>query len=152
MTTLPPYHNLNPDLILHAVEQAGFLCNGSLLGLNSYENRVYQIGIEEGPPIIAKFYRPHRWSNAAILEEHQFALELAEHEIPVVAPLRSSTQETLHEYHGFRFALFKRWGGRALELDSLSQLEWMGRFIGRLHAVGACISFKHRSTLTVQSF
>jgi len=147
-----PYTNLDPDVILHAIESAGFLCNGSLLALNSYENRVYQVGLEEGPPIIAKFYRPERWSNAAILEEHQFALQLEEHEIPVVAPIRSSTQETLHEYQGFRFALFKRWGGRALELDSLEQLEWMGRFIGRLHAVGAASSFKHRSTLNVQTF
>jgi Ser/Thr protein kinase RdoA (MazF antagonist) len=147
-----PYNNLNPDLILHAIESAGFLCSGSLLALNSYENRVYQVGIEEDAPLIAKFYRPGRWSNAAILEEHQFALELQEKEIPVVAPLRSSTQETLHEYQGHRFALFKRWGGRALELDSLPHLEWMGRFIGRLHAVGACNSFQHRPSINVQSY
>lgn len=147
-----PYNNLNPDLILHAIESVGFLCSGSLLALNSYENRVYQVGIEESAPMIAKFYRPGRWSNAAILEEHQFALELEEQEIPVVAPWRSATQQTLHEYQGHRFALFKRWGGRALELDSLSQLEWMGRFIGRLHAVGACHSFQHRLHINVQSY
>ncbi len=147
-----PYDNLNPDLILNAVESVGFLCNGSLLALNSYENRVYQVGIEEAAPVIAKFYRPERWSDAGILEEHQFALELVEHEIPVVAPWCSPDQHTLHEYQGFRFALFKRWGGRALELDSLEQLEWMGRFIGRLHAVGACSPFQHRPQMNVQSF
>ncbi len=147
-----PYSNLDPDFILKAIESVGFLCNGSLLALNSYENRVYQVGIEEAPPMIAKFYRPLRWSDAAILEEHQFALELAEHEVPVVAPWCSPAQQTLHEYQGHRFALFPRWGGRALELDSLEQLAWMGRFIGRLHAVGACKSFQHRHSIDVQSY
>ena len=146
-----PYSNLDPDLILKAIESVGFLCNGSLLALNSYENRVYQVGIEEASPMIAKFYRPLRWSNEAILEEHQFALELAEHEIPVVAPWCSSDQKTLHEYQGHRFALFPRWGGRALEFDSFEQLAWMGRFLGRLHAIGACKSFQHRAQLSVKS-
>lgn len=147
-----PYDNLDPDFILKAIESVGFLCNGSLLALNSYENRVYQVGIEEAQPLIAKFYRPLRWSNEAILEEHQFALELAEHEIPVVAPWCSSDQKTLHEYHGHRFALFPRWGGRALEFDSFEQLAWMGRFLGRLHAIGACKSFQHRTQLSVKSY
>jgi len=147
-----PYANLDPDLILNSIESVGFLCSGSLLALNSYENRVYQVGIEDAPPLIAKFYRPKRWSNEAISEEHQFALELVNHEIPVVAPWMSSTQQTLHAYQGYRFALFQRWGGRALELDSLEQLEWMGRFIGRLHAVGACNPFQHRSRMDVQSY
>lgn len=147
-----PYDNLDPDLILHAIESIGFYCNGSLLALNSYENRVYQVGIEDSAPMIAKFYRPERWSNAAILEEHQFALELVNHEIPVVAPWVSPAHQTLHEYKGYRFALFKRWGGRALELDSLEQLEWMGRFIGRLHAVGACKPFHHRLHMNVQTY
>ncbi|HSW93040.1 MAG TPA: serine/threonine protein kinase [Gammaproteobacteria bacterium] len=146
-----PYANLKPDSILDAVESVGFRCNGSLFPLNSYENRVYQIGIEEADPVIAKFYRPLRWSNEAILEEHQFAAELSAHEIPVVAPLVMKNK-TLHDYKGFRFALFVRRGGRALELDSLEQLEWMGRFIGRLHATGACRSFHHRHTLTVDYF
>ncbi len=147
-----PYANLNPDLILNAVESIGFHCNGSLFALNSYENRVYQIGIEENTPIIAKFYRPGRWSDAAILEEHQFALELAAHEIPVIAPLAISNGNTLHYYQDFRFAVFPRQGGRALELDNLEQLEWMGRFIGRLHAVSACKPFKHRIQLNIQSY
>jgi len=146
-----PYSNLDPNLILDAVESLGFRCSGALLALNSYENRVYQIGIEDAAPLIAKFYRPARWSSEAILEEHQFAAELAAREIPVIAPLLSSGQ-TLHEYQGFRFALFPRQGGRALEFDNMDHLEWMGRFIGRLHAVGACQPFKHRMQLNLQTY
>ena len=138
MSIHTPYANLDPDVILDAVESVGFVCNGSLFALNSYENRVYQVGIEDSPPLIAKFYRPNRWSNEIILEEHQFALELVEHEIPVVAPWQNENQKTLHEFKEFRFALFPRWGGRALELDRMEQLRWMGRFVGRLHAVSAC--------------
>jgi Ser/Thr protein kinase RdoA (MazF antagonist) len=149
--TTTPYANLSPDLILDAIESIGFHCTGSLLALNSYENRVYQIGIENAEPLIAKFYRPHRWQNAAILEEHQFSLELASHEIPVVAPIITSNQ-TLHEYQNYRFALFPRKGGRVLELDNLEQLEWVGRFIGRIHAVGDCQQFQHRLRLDVQSY
>ncbi len=149
--TNTPYANLSPDLILDAVESMGFRCNGGLFALNSYENRVYQIGIEDSAPLIAKFYRPQRWSDETILEEHQFALELAEHEIPVVAPWVSADKKTLHQFQDFRFALFPRWSGRALEVDSLDQLEWMGRFIGRLHAVGATHPFAHRPQLDVQT-
>lgn len=151
MNTLIPYENLDPNVILSAVESVGLLCSGSLLALNSYENRVYQVGIEDAQPMIAKFYRPERWSNEAILEEHQFALELTEHEIPVVAPWVSADKKTLHEYQGFRFALFPRWGGWALELDQMDQLAWMGRFIGRMHAVGATRTFQHRPTLDIQT-
>lgn len=149
--TQKPYENLDPNLILTAIESAGFFCSGSLLALNSYENRVYQVGIEDATPIIAKFYRPHRWSNEAILEEHQFSLELAEHEIPVIAPLVTADGKTLHEYQNYRFALFPRRGGHALEQDNLDQLAWMGRFIGRLHAVSACRPFHHRDVLNVQT-
>jgi Ser/Thr protein kinase RdoA (MazF antagonist) len=145
-----PYQNLHPDLILNAIESIGFHCSGSLLGLNSYENRVYQIGLDDAAPIIAKFYRPNRWSNAAILEEHQFAQELTAHEIPVVAPIITNN-ETLHTYENFRFALFPRFGGRTLELDNLDHLEWMGRFLGRLHAVSACRPFQHRGFLDIKS-
>lgn len=147
-----PYANLTPAVILNAIEQAGFPVTGSLLALNSFENRVYQIGIEDSTPVIAKFYRPNRWSDAAILEEHQFAEELMSHEIPVVAPLKSSSGETLHHYEEFRFAVFPRHGGRPLELDNIDQLQWMGRFIGRLHAVGATKNFQHRLTLDVQTY
>lgn len=147
-----PYANLQPDLILNAIESVGFRVTGSLLALNSYENRVYQIGIDEAQPLIAKFYRPERWDRSALLEEHQFALELADYEIPVVAPWVSDQGATLHEYKGYQFALFQRWGGRALELDNLEQLEWMGRFIGRMHAVGACQSFQYRQKLDIDTY
>lgn len=147
-----PYTHLQPDLILDAIESIGFQCNGSLMALNSFENRVYQVGIEDSLPLIAKFYRPHRWSDEAILEEHQFSLELLSHDIPVIAPLVSTAGQTLHYYQDFRFALFPRQGGRALELDNLLHLEWMGRLIGRLHAVGASQRFKHRLTLDVQTY
>lgn len=152
MNTNIPYNNLNPDLILNAIESVGFRCNGSLLALNSYENRVYQVGIEDESPIIAKFYRPGRWSDDAILEEHQFAAELVEHEIPVVPPLKDSQQKTLHYFQEFRFALFPRKGGRPLELDNFEHLAWMGRFIGRLHAVSSCRPFQHRMRLDVQTY
>lgn len=146
-----PYAQLNPNVILDAIESTGFSCTGGLLALNSYENRVYQIGVEEAQPIIAKFYRPHRWSSDAILEEHQFSLELVRHEIPVIAPLMINDQ-TLHHHLDFRFALFPRRGGRALELDNSEQLEWMGRFIGRLHGVSACQPFQNRIQLNTQSY
>ncbi|PJE16230.1 MULTISPECIES: serine/threonine protein kinase [Legionella] len=146
-----PYERLDPNVILDAIESIGFVCTGSLLALNSYENRVYQIGIEDAEPLIVKFYRPHRWSTAAILEEHQFTLELVEHEIPVIAPLIINNK-TLHHHSDFRFALFPRRGGRALELDNSEQLEWMGRFIGRLHRVSAPKKFQHRIQLTIQSY
>ncbi len=145
-----PYETLDPHIILDAVESIGFSCTGSLFALNSYENRVYQIGIEESAPLIAKFYRPHRWRDEAILEEHQFAAELLQREIPVVAPLVSQGK-TLHHYRDFRFALFPRKGGRSLELDNLEHLEWMGRFIGRLHAVGACQSFRYRPRIDTKT-
>lgn len=146
-----PYAQLEPNVILDAIESTGFICTGSLIALNSYENRVYQIGIEDSEPLIAKFYRPHRWSSEAILEEHQFSLELVQHEIPIIAPLIIKDQ-TLHHHHDFRFSLFPRRGGRALELDNSEQLEWMGRFIGRLHKVSASQSFKHRIQLNAQTY
>lgn len=146
-----PYAQLNPTVILDAIESTGFRCTGSILALNSYENRVYQIGIEDAEPLIAKFYRPQRWSSEAILEEHQFSLELVQHEIPIIAPLIIN-DATLHHHDNFRFALFPRRGGHALELDNNEQLEWMGRFIGRLHRVSACQSFQHRLQLNTQNY
>ena len=116
-----PFDTLTPDLVLDAVESLGYLSDARVLALNSYENRVYQVGIEDETPLIAKFYRPARWSDAAILEEHCFSLELAEREIPVVAPLERDG-ETLHTHVGFRFALFPRRGGRAPEPGNLDQL------------------------------
>lgn len=146
----PPYATLLPELILAAVESVGWRCSGSLLALNSYENRVYQVGIEAASPLIVKFYRPQRWSDDMILEEHRFALELVEQEIPVIAPWMNTAQDTLHRYQDFRFALFPRWGGRALAVDDLNQLEWIGRCLGRLHAIGAKRPFQHRPHLSVQ--
>ncbi|MFI4920859.1 MAG: phosphotransferase, partial [Gammaproteobacteria bacterium] len=103
-----PYAGLTPDALLNAVDSAGYRTDGTLLALNSYENRVYQVGVEGGPPLIAKFYRPGRWTDAAILEEHAFAAELAEQEIPVVPPLLDAKGGTLFHHAGYRFALFKR--------------------------------------------
>lgn len=142
---------LNANTILDALSSVRLYSDGRLLVLNSYENRVYQIGMEEGLPIVAKFYRPQRWSDAAILEEHLFVQTLAEQEIPVV-PALSLAGATLHHFDGFRFAVFPRRGGRAPELDDSATLEWLGRFIGRIHAVGALQPFLERPTLDIQSF
>ncbi len=147
----PPYEALGPDLILDAVESQGWHCNGRFLALNSYENRVYQIGIEDAPALVAKFYRPERWSDAAILEEHAFAAELVEQEIPVIAPLANAEGQTLHHFQGFRFALFRSAGGRHPELDRDEHLEWVGRYLGRIHGVGRRHQFKHRQRLDVES-
>jgi Ser/Thr protein kinase RdoA (MazF antagonist) len=145
------YAALTPDTVLDAVESVGFRGNGRLLALNSYENRVYQVGMEDGPPVVTKFYRPGRWSTAAILEEHAYAAELSECEIPVVAAMAVDGR-TLHEYEGYRFAVFPRRGGRAPEFDDPKTLEWMGRFIGRIHAVGAVRPFRERPSLDLASF
>jgi Ser/Thr protein kinase RdoA (MazF antagonist) len=143
-----PYNRLTPDTIIEAVESMGRDSDRRILALNSYENRVYQVGIEDSAPLIVKFYRPERWSDAAIHEEHGFALELAAAEIPVVAPLVRDG-ETLFRYEGFRFALFERRGGRWPELGSATEREWMGRFLGRIHAIGRRQPFKHRDRLSI---
>lgn len=152
-----PYDTLSPDLMLDAIETTGLRCDGSLLALNSYENRVYQIGIEDSKPIIAKFYRPGRWSDAAINEEHQFTLALAELEIPVVPPMALPDAETrqlttLHHYQDFRFAIYTRHGGRWPDLDIPEHLTWMGRFIARIHTMGAAKAFEHRPGIDIQSY
>ncbi|MFJ4113159.1 serine/threonine protein kinase [Pseudomonas sp. NPDC089758] len=146
-----PFATLTPDLVLDAVESLGFLSDARVLALNSYENRVYQVGIEGEQPLIAKFYRPGRWSNEAILEEHRFTAELAECEVPVVAPLQHNEQ-TLFEHQGFRFTLFPRRGGHAPEPGNLDQLYRLGQLLGRLHAVAATRPFEHREALTVDNF
>jgi len=152
-TGLPPtdYSALTPDTLLDAVEQCGYRSDGRFIALNSYENRVYQVGIEDKTPVIAKFYRPGRWSDEAIDEEHSFAMELSEQEIPVVAPLLINTS-TLHTHAGYRFALYPRHGGHWPELNSREDREWIGRFIARIHAVGATRPFKHRPLLDIDSF
>ncbi|WP_440997712.1 serine/threonine protein kinase [Arhodomonas sp. SL1] len=141
-----PYARLGPDTVLDALESVGFPVDGRLLPLNSYENRVYQVGVDDGRRVVVKFYRPERWSDAAIAEEHDFAEALVAREIPVVAPIRHRG-ETLHRYAGFRFAVYPNRGGRAPELDDPDTLEWLGRFIGRIHAVGETCSFQHRPRL-----
>ncbi len=141
-----PYSRLTPDVIVDSVEAAGCRSDGRLLPLGSYENRVYQVGIEGGEPLVVKFYRPGRWSTAAILEEHEFAAELHEAEIPVVAPIASAGR-TLFEIEGFRYALYPRRGGRWPELATRDDRRRMGRFLGRIHLVGARRSFRHRAVL-----
>ncbi len=150
MSAAAPYYNLTPDTVLDAVESTGRHCSGHLLALNSYENRVYQVGMEEGEPLVAKFYRPGRWSDEAILEEHAFALELEAQEIPLVAPLVDDGV-SLFKVSEFRFALFPRRGGRAPEPGDPDQLNWIGRFLGRIHAVGASKSFSDRPVIDLES-
>tara|TARA_B110000503_G_scaffold104677_1_gene156203 strand:- start:66942 stop:67922 length:981 start_codon:yes stop_codon:yes gene_type:complete len=145
-----PYDRLNPDLIIDAVEAMGYRSDARLLALNSYENRVYQVGIEDGTPLIAKFYRPDRWTEEQIQEEHRFSLELQDAEISVVAPMVNEQGQTLHTYEGFQFALFKRRGGYPPELDNLDNLLVLGRTLGRIHGVGRAGKFEVRQSITVQ--
>ncbi len=146
------YQDLGPDQILDAVDSAGYRCDGHFLALNSYENRVYQVGIEAATPLVAKFYRPGRWSDDAIREEHQFTLELAEEEIPVVPPMVDARGETLFRHGSFRFALYPRRGGRPPDLEDPDHLEQMGRFLARIHNLGAIAPFADRPTLEIGHF
>jgi len=146
------FYDLGPSMILDAVETLGFKADGSLLALNSYENRVYRVGIESDSPVVVKFYRPQRWTDAMIQEEHDFALELADVEIPVVAPLVSSEGKTLHFHAGHRFAVFPCLGGRTPELNGGDDYVLMGRFIGRIHTVGRLRSFFERPTVNIDSY
>jgi Ser/Thr protein kinase RdoA (MazF antagonist) len=141
-----PYAALTPEIVLDACDTAGFRADGRLLPLNSYENRVYQVWLEDGSSRVLKFYRPGRWTPEQIEEEHAFARELAGREIPVVAPLYTGS------HAGFVFALYPRRGGRRPELDDPKTLERIGRFIGRIHAVGAATGFRFRESLTPKSF
>ena len=141
------FAQLTPDLILDALEQVNVWPDTGLLALNSYENRVYQFACDKHRYVV-KFYRPNRWTDAQILEEHSFTKELAEADIPVVAPLGlGDEQATLHHHQGYRFALFNSVGGRALEADQDEHLFQLGRQIGRLHMVGKAQSFAHRPVL-----
>ena len=146
-----PYEGLTPDAVLDALESVGLRGDGRLLALNSYENRVYQVSLEDDSYVVAKFYRPNRWSDAQILEDHAFSLELFEREIPVVAPLEINGN-TLHHFSESRFAVFPRRGGRPPELEDEKVLEWIGRFLGRIHAVGAVRPFKARPALNIETF
>lgn len=137
------YQDLTPDDIIASVESLDLRCDGRLLALNSYENRVYRVGLEAAPPVVAKFYRPGRWSDAAILEEHDFAHELAAAEVPVVPPLVHAGV-TLHRRGQFRFAVYPCHGGRAPELDDMELLRQLGRLVARIHLQGARRPFSHR--------
>ena len=143
------YTELTPETILDAIESMGYQTSGRQLALNSYENRVYRCELEEGGAVIAKFYRPNRWSDAAINEEHQFSFELVEQEIPVVAPIVKDGV-SLFEFDGFRFSLFPLRGGRWPDLESRDDLNWMGRFIARIHNVGRSSLFEQRQQIEIK--
>jgi Ser/Thr protein kinase RdoA (MazF antagonist) len=145
------FYDLGPEQVLQAIEYLGFECDGYQLALNSYENRVYQIGLADEESIIAKFYRPNRWSDAAILEEHEFTLELDALDIPVVPPLLLDG-ESLFRFGPYRFSLYPLRAGRAPDLENPRHLEQLGRFVGRIHALGATRPFVHRPTLNVHTF
>lgn len=145
------YTNLSPNDVLNTVDSFGYLSDGRLLALNSYENRVYRLGLQDGSSVIAKFYRPERWSNESILEEHQYTQELDELEVPVVAPL-AIDGETLLITDKYRLALFPNRGGRAPDLEDFDQLEQMGRFMGRIHQVGKSQAFTNRPELNIDTF
>lgn len=154
---LHPFATLTPGFIAYAVEAQSdanghYWTDGRTFPLNSYENRVYQVGIEDGQPIIAKFYRPQRWSDEQIQEEHDFCFELAEQELPVVAPLKNGDGESLLRYGDFRFALYTRKGGHAPELDNMDNLFTLGRLLGRIHLVGASKPFKYRPDINMHSY
>ena len=149
MTLEHDYNALEPDTILQAVDSVGFSSSGRMLALNSYENRVYRIELEEAAPLVAKFYRPGRWSDEAILEEHAFAQELAADEIPIVPPL-AFDGETLLQHGGYRFALYPLQGGRWPDLEYSEDMIWMGRFIARIHVHGSRHLFRHRPEISIQ--
>ncbi|UWN49342.1 Serine/threonine protein kinase RdoA [Alcanivorax sp. ALC70] len=144
-----PFDDLTPDVILDAVDGAGFFTDGRLLALNSFENRVYQVGLEDAEPVVTKFYRPNRWSDAQIREEHGFSRFLRDQELPVVAPLANGDGETLFQHAGFRFAVFPRQGGHAPELDNDNHLRLLGRTLARWHAAGNDRPFQARPVLDI---
>ena len=153
------YEPLTPDVVLDALASVGLLGDGRIMALSSYENRVYQIHLESpvgagdlpGDVVVAKFYRPDRWSDAQIVEEHAFAAELMTAEIPVVGPL-TLNGHTLNHFGGFSFSVSPSRGGRRPELDNLDVLEWIGRFLARIHTVGSAKPFLHRPALNLQTF
>jgi len=145
------YEALTPDVVLDALSDLGLEVDGRLTALSSYENRVYQVMLDDNSSVVAKFYRPERWTDAQILEEHSFAAELMAEEVPLVGPLTLNGQ-TLHHAHGFAFSVSTRRGGRMPELDDAEVLEWIGRFIARIHNVGAKQSFARRPALNVETF
>ncbi|MBL4827621.1 MAG: serine/threonine protein kinase [Spongiibacteraceae bacterium] len=152
MDNTPPYSNLTPERVIDAVESAGYLTDLRIYPLNSYENRVYQVGIENDEPVIVKFYRPDRWSDQQIMEEHDFSYELYDEEIPVAPPLKNNQGKTLLTFDNYRFSIYKRRSGRAPELDNLDSLHMLGRLVARIHAIGAKKDFLVRPTLDIKTF
>lgn len=146
------YARLSPDLVIDAIEHTGRLSDARVFALNSYENRVYQVGIEDELPLVAKFYRPGRWSDAQIREEHRFTRELAAAELPVIAPIANDDGETLFGYGDYRFALFLRKGGQGLEAGDLDQLHRVGMLLGRVHQIGRQQAFSHRPVLDIERY
>ena len=145
------FESLTPDTVLDALDSVGLRGDGRLTALSSYENRVYQAVLEDGSQVVAKFYRPQRWSHAQILEEHAFSAELMAAEVPAIGPLVLGGQ-TLHHFGGFGFSVSPRRGGRQPELDDLEVLEWIGRFLARIHMVGAKQPFVARPSLSLATF
>lgn len=145
------FHSLSPDLIIDSLESIGLCVDSGLTELNSYENRVYQFSDEDKRRYVVKFYRPQRWTQAQILEEHQFVKQLATDEVPAVAPLEFN-QTTLHQNHDYFFVVYPSVGGRQYEMDNFDQLEWVGRFLGRIHQVGQQSTFQHRPTMTLDEY
>ncbi len=153
---LHPFETLTPDVVMDALASVGLFGDGRLQALSSYENRVYQLHLEDrqlagDQIVVAKFYRPERWSDAQIEEEHSFSAELMAAEIPVIGPM-TLKGATLHHFAGFAFSVSPRRGGRAPELDNFEVLEWIGRFLARIHTVGAAKPFTSRPALDLQSF
>jgi Ser/Thr protein kinase RdoA (MazF antagonist) len=152
------YEQLTPDVMLDALASVGLVGDGRMLALSSYENRVVQFAVDDATEgdmtqVVAKFYRPHRWSDAAIQEEHDFALALMAGDIPMVAPMRLGTPaRTLHHFAGYAFSVSPSRGGRRPELDDLEVLEWIGRLLARLHNVGAQQAFAHRPAINPTTY
>lgn len=145
------FQNLNPDTILDALWQTGIRVESGLTALNSYENRVYQFSDEDKKRYVVKFYRPQRWSQNQIVEEHQFTAELLADEVPVAAPL-ALNGHTLHQHDGYLFTVFPSLGGRQYETDNYDQLEWVGRFLGRIHQTGRKRTFTSRPTIGLEEY
>ncbi|ROR04830.1 serine/threonine protein kinase [Erwinia sp. JUb26] len=145
------FQTLTPDTILDALWETGLRVESGLTALNSYENRVYQFADEDRRRYVAKFYRPQRWSQQQIEEEHQFSAELLADEVPIAAPLNLQGK-MLHQHQGFWFAVFPSLGGRQYETDNYDHLEWVGRFLGRIHQTGRRETFAYRPTIDLSEY
>ncbi|WP_261816317.1 serine/threonine protein kinase [Vibrio gallicus] len=152
MTSPFNFDSLTPDLMWYALESIGIRAESGFLALNSYENRVYQFIDEEKQRYVVKFYRPQRWSEAQIAEEHEFMACLDAQEIPLAVPVTLG-QQTLHFYGGYLFALYNSVGGRQFEVDNYNQLEMVGRFLGRIHKVSQDLApYQHRPSISLDEY